>query len=77
MDLSLRQLNKLEEVSRYDLIREYWMEKYQLKLSKGIFSRVRNLYCKGVINFKYQIWLLFYQSTKKIKISGQENENEK
>ncbi len=77
MDFSLRQLNKLEEVSRYDLIREYWMEKYQLKLSKGIFSRVRNQYCKGVINFKYQICILFYQSTKKIKISGQENENEK
>jgi len=30
--------SKFEEVSRYDLIQEYWMEKYDVKLSKSTIS---------------------------------------
>ncbi len=35
--------SKFEEVSRYDLIQEYWFEKYKEKLSKATISYFINM----------------------------------
>ncbi len=43
---------KFEEVSRYDLIQEYWMEKYDVKLSKSTISYFIKMKKKSIKAFE-------------------------